>query len=170
MKTLLIAAFAIAGLTAPVIAQPPEHAPAHGYRRNLAEGHFHHRFEERYADRDFRYYDRACATTTESAIGAVLGSLAGEAALGARLGLLASDCDRAQYGYAAREAFDRNDPAYFRNPETGLHGVIQPGDAFRRDGRDCRRGEAEFFTPDGGYETDGVVLCRDGRGGWEIAG
>lgn len=160
-----LAGTAALAVSVPALTEPPAHAPAHGYRDQV-EG-YAPEYYQRHAEREFRYYETACTDQDTLALGAVIGSFLGDAQTGAQLGAALSDCDRAQFSTAAQIAFDNNEPAYWRNPQTGYRGVVHAGAPIDGYAHECRRADAEFFTRDGRFQSETVTLCRDGRGGWE---
>ncbi|XBQ14872.1 MAG: hypothetical protein ABL308_07825 [Oceanicaulis sp.] len=166
VTTAALGGIAALVLAVPALTDPPDHAPAHGYRDKT--GDYPAEYMERFAGRDFRYFEAACANTEASAAGVILGALLGDTDTGARLGAALSDCDRAQFSTASRIAFDNDDAAFWRNPATGYRGVVHAGAPIQGYGdQSCRRADAEFFSPEGDYVSETLTLCRTPDGGWE---
>lgn len=153
-----------AAIAAPAFASPPDHAPAHGYRAQT--GDYPPEYYQRHGDREFRYYEQACARSGEASIGAAIGSLIGQTEIGARIGESLSDCDESQFRYAARSAFETDGSAYWTNPDTGRRGVINAGGRINGYEEPCRRADAEFFTRQGEYVRETVVMCQNQDGSW----
>jgi len=95
MKKLVLAAAAAASLAAPVLAHPPSHAPAHGWRAQQGAYDYRRagvydnvRYDRRYDDRrryDSRYrggYCRQDSNIEGTIIGGAGGALAGRAIAG----------------------------------------------------------------------------------------
>ncbi|PWE16965.1 hypothetical protein DDZ18_09665 [Marinicauda salina] len=110
-------------------------------------------------------------------IGAIFGGAAGEDAgaalagglIGAGIGAALNECDRGQYRYALHYSISNGRPYYWRNPHSGVRGVVYARDFHRWRNRHCRWGDAEIFLPNGEVTYDRVRMCRNRYGYWEVA-
>jgi len=160
------------------IADPPAHAPAHGWRKKhdpYYEGYTGKRWEHDYGILSGRCQVEAAGAaiggTIGGAIGAQVGSGSGRtvaivvgtvlgAVVGAQAARELSGADRACFGHALELARDRQRIAW-RSPETGRDYAVTPLRTYRRDGRQCR--DYEFFH-DG--QRSRQTACAEGSGEW----
>ncbi|MCW5723976.1 MAG: hypothetical protein KIS81_03365 [Maricaulaceae bacterium] len=173
----LIAALGALCLPAtPAFADPPPHAPAHGYRANQAQAaariDYHHYYYDRgYDRRNFRYHEQVCRTRPAGglSLGAVLG---GGVLLDVRAGGgWMTECDRAQFSHAAYYVADHRRPYYWHNPQTRVRGAMRPGRSYRSRGQECVRVISESYGPHRRYESAEIEMCRDRRGSrWRVTG
>lgn len=153
-------------LSVPALTDPSAHTPAAAEAR----ADYSSEYREHHAGHEYRYSEAACAAGGEAALGAASISLLGEARTGARPGSDFSPCDRSQFAAAAQMAFDSNEPAYWSNPETGNRGVVAAGAPLGGYAHECRRAEADVFTPRGVDSHQTVTLCRGADGDWTPMG
>ncbi len=181
----IIASLAIA-LTAPAFAQPPSHAPAHGFRakqRNQVKyvGHAGFEWERDYGIRSGNCDRRAIATALGGITGALIANrvadednrtvatLIGAAAgalIGNRIGRNIDKADEACVGHAL-ELGETGQPVRWTNEDSGVSYQVVPGAARDRDGSACR----EFtFTAVSGTErsTRRGLGCESEPGAWQI--
>jgi len=182
----IIAATAVA-VAAPVLADPPGHAPAHGYRAKQK-----HREEVRFVslsgvewDLDFGITSGNC---DRRAIGTALGGITGAvianrvadenrdvatligaaagALIGRRIGRSIDKADEACIGHAL-ELGDSGRPVNWVNEETGVSYQVVPGPSRTRNGADCR--EFSFTAVAGSERSSRQGLgCQSGPGVWEF--
>jgi surface antigen len=163
-----------------VLAAPPPHAPAHGWRRQhdpyyvgYTGKHWEHDYDilSGHCDRE------AVATVLGGVVGAVVGSRTAKpedrtvatiigAAAGALIGHKLDEADRACVGHAL-EIGDPGQRVAWTNESTGVHYEMVPGDDREHDGKACR----EFaLSAVEGEETSSRrgVACQSEPGVWQI--
>jgi surface antigen len=181
----VIASLAIA-LSAPAFAQPPAHAPAHGFRAKQRSqvtyiGHAGYEWELDYGIKSGNCDRRAIATALGGITGALIANrvadddnrtvatLIGAAAgalIGNRIGRNIDKADEACVGHAL-ELGETGQPVSWTNEDTGVSYQVVPGAARDRDGSTCR----EFaFTAVTGSErsTRRSLGCESEPGVWQI--
>jgi len=192
-RILRTAASAVLSLTLampalPVWADPPDHAPAHGWRKKHDRDHRDDRYYRgqggREWERDYGVLRGRCSADAVGAvvggvIGGVVGSRVGEgdgrriatvlgtvigAVIGARVARDITDLDRACIGHALELSGDRH-RVVWDNPETRVHYELVPVRSFRESGRVCR--EFDLFA-DGAKAHRSACELGDGR--WEMRG
>ena len=187
MRTTLAAALsvALAVPALPVMADPPAHAPAHGWRKKHDPGYHGYRGHSgREWDRDYGVLQGRCSADAVGAviggvIGGAVGSQVGEgdgrriatvlgtvigAVIGAKVARDITDLDRACIGHALELSGDRH-RVVWDNPKTRLHYELVPVRSFRDGGRTCR----EFdLIVDGAR--DRRSACGAGGGQWRMRG
>jgi surface antigen len=184
-RALTLAAL-VPALAAPPMsyADPPPHAPAHGWRKKNDPNYVGYTGKK--WDRDYGVIDGRCNL---EAVGAVLGGAVGGAigsqvvkgegravaivvgtvlgaVIGARIGRELEEADRGCIGHALELAADGR-PVTWVNPQTGLSYAVTPTRGFKQNGRSCR----EFttaVTAKGRKETVTDRACRDSDGTWQI--
>jgi len=185
-RGILIAAAATllsSALPAPVLADPPSWAPAHGWRKQ--HDPLYLGYSGKKWGNDFGIYAGRC---NREALGAALGGMAGAvvgsqigdgsgraaaiilgsvlgAVLGAELGRQMDEEDRACFGHTL-ELGKRGQTVTWRNPY-GIAYAVTPLDEFVRDGRKCRHYET-VITRDGRKEKVRGKACAVGEGRWEV--
>lgn len=163
-------------------ADPPAHAPAHGWRRKQAERYRGYTGEE--WEHDYGVRSGRCNTDEILAVvGAVAGGVIGNrtasdgnrtvatilgavigGVLGAKLGDGIDDRDRACIGHTLELAAPGRSVTW-RNPDSGVDYTVKPL-------RDLRGGCREFelgARVDGRREARPMRACRDERGAWEFS-
>ena len=184
-RALTLATLALA-LAAPSMssADPPPHAPAHGWRKKHDPNYIGYTGKK--WDRDYGVVDGRC---NREAVGAVLGGVVGGAigsqvgkgegravaivvgsvlgaVIGAKIGRELEEADRGCIGHALELAADGR-PVTWVDPQTGLSYAVTPKRGFKQNGRSCR----EFttaVTSKGRRETVTDRACRSGDGTWQI--
>ena len=184
-RALTLAVLALA-LAAPPMsyADPPPHAPAHGWRKK--HDPYYIGYTGKKWDRDYGVIDGRC---NREAVGAVLGGVVGGtigsqvvkgegravaivvgsvlgAVIGAKIGRELEEADRACMGHALELAGDGK-PVTWADAQTGLSYAVTPARGFKQNGRSCR----EFttaVTSKGRRETVTDRACRSSDGTWEI--
>jgi surface antigen len=191
VKTLKIAStLIVAGLVAglalpgPVLADPPAHAPAHGWRKKndpYYVGYTGRQWSDDYGVRSGRCdRDRAGAAlgaVVGGAIGAAVGDgddrliaiLAGAtigAVIGHEIGDEMDDDDRACFGHSLELLEDGHKVAW-DGSKRGMQYTLTPDRRFERDGRVCRHFSLlrEF---DGRKLSREAAACRYGEGDWRM--
>jgi surface antigen len=174
----LLVAFAV-GLPVPTasLADPPAHAPAHGWRKQHDPdylGHTGKRWGDDYGILGGRCNVEAIGAAIGGAVGGAIGSQVGDGravgvivgtVLGAIVGAAAarelSGADRACFGHALELAKDRQRVSW-RSPENGRDHAITPLSTYQRDGRLCR--DYEFIN---NGEVSRQTACAVGGGEWQ---
>jgi surface antigen len=181
----LLAALVVSAWSAQVLADPPAHAPAHGWRK---------KHDPQYVgyggtrwDNDYEVSSGRC---NREAIGAVLGGVAGGvvgskvaspenrtvgiiigaaagALIGAKIGRELDDGDRGCFGHVL-EIAPPGERVVWQNRATGVSYVLVPGA-----GRQVGSGTCRGFTLEasaGGRKTKQTgKACQESRGVWKIA-
>ena len=183
---LLATLVALLGLVFPpiIFADPPSHAPAHGWRKK------HDPYYLGYTGKQWpKDYGVLSGTCDHTAIGAVLGGVVGGtigsqigkgdgrtvaiiigtvlgAAVGARIAQDMDDADHACIGHAL-ELAPQGRQVVWDNERTGVHYIVTPTRGFRADGRECRE-----FTTERSYDQKKTkqtgAACRGKDGEWQI--
>ena len=170
----------------PVLADPPDHAPAHGWRkkhdRDDRDDRYYHGRSGKKWDRDYGVRRGRCSAEAVGAvvggvIGGVVGSNVGRgdgrriatvlgtvigAVVGAEIARDIDAVDRACLGHALELSEDRHRVAW-TNPESGADYLLDPVRSYRADGRDCR--EFDLYT---GGRTLRRSACTLGDGRWQM--
>jgi surface antigen len=180
--------------TAP--ADPPDHAPAHGWRRqhdddrdhDRRHGHDYVGYEGRHWDNDYEVLSGRCdrhavATAIGGVVGGVVGNrvaspenrtiatLIGAAAgalIGNRVGRALDDADRGCFGHALELGRPGRLVAW-TNDDIGVRYEMLPGDRRDRRGAVCRAFVLTTITGREKTSRSGVA-CRTQVGGWQIEG
>lgn len=179
--TLLISAV----MTAPAaLADPPPHAPAHGWRAKhdpYYVGYTGHRWHDDYGIREGRCDRDRVGTVLGAVVGGAVGSTVGSgdsrliailagATIGAIIGReIGRDMDRndhACFGHSL-ELLDDGRRVYWDGARSGMKYTLAPEGRFERNDRVCRR-----FTLvrelDGRRITKHGSACRYGEGEWRM--
>jgi surface antigen len=179
----LVAAL-VAGLALPAAADPPSHAPAHGWRKKndpYYVGYTGRHWTDDYGIRSGRCdRDRAGAAlgaVVGGAIGAavsdgddrliaVLAGAAIGAVIGREIGEDLDDKDRACFGHSL-ELLEDGRKVVWDGARQGMTYTLVPDRRFERDGRVCRH-----FTlvreAAGGELSKKASACRYGEGDWRM--
>lgn len=188
MRTTVKAASSIivsAVLAATAFAQPPAHAPAHGWRKKhdpYYVGYTGHQWE-----RDFEITSGKCnrqeiATVVGAiaggvianrvadehrAVATVVGAIAG-AVIGNRIGRELDEADRGCFGHALEIAAPGQRVAW-TNESLGVRYELEPGAASTRHGAACR--EYRLVTVAGRRDraTQTGIACQSAPGVWQVA-
>jgi surface antigen len=181
---LVLAALVALTAVPPAVADPPPHAPAHGWRKKHDPYYLGY-----YGSKWPKDYGILVGRCDYSAVGAVLGGVAGAvigsqigkgegrtvailagtvlgAIIGARIGRDWDEVDRACIGHTL-ELAPPGRRVIWRNPHTGIDYVVIPGESFRAAERDCREFTAERYF-EGRRVVERGRACRDEGGEWQL--
>lgn len=182
--SLLMAAAAALLLAGVASAKPPEHAPAHGWRKKNDPEYVGYT-----GTKWSRDYDVASGRCNREEIGAVLGAAVGGvigsrssddhrtvatilgaaagALIGARIGRELDEGDRGCMGHVL-EIGKAGQRVVWVNAGTGVSYVLVPGEGRKLDGRSCRS-YVLTATRAGKKEEKRGVACQVGVGEWRPA-
>jgi surface antigen len=184
MAVLLIATLATTW-TLEALADPPKHAPAHGWRKKHDPeyvGYTGTRWERDYGVSEGRCNRDAIGAVLGGVAGGVIGSRVGDgsgrvvatvvgAALGAfigsRIGRSMDDRDRDCIGHAL-EVGSAGRNVVWQNAATGVNYTVVPGGASKSGSGTCRNFTLVALT--GGKKTSQQgVACQSTPGVWQVA-
>lgn len=170
-------ALSLTAFAAPLLAQPPAHAPAHGWRKKNDPhyvGYTGYKWNDDYGIRSGRCNREAVGAALGGTVGGLVGSAVSDrdsrlvaivlgttigALIGARIGRDLDEADRACIGHAL-ELADNGKPVRWMSE--GVSYTLTPGKA---SGDGCRsytlRGEAN-----GRSDTSKGTACRRDDGAW----
>jgi len=181
-----ILASAVVALSLPAVADPPPHAPAHGWRakqngQKAHVGHAGYEWEFDYGVQSGSCDRRAIGTALGGITGAVIANrvadsenrtvamLIGAAAgafIGNRIGRNFDKADEACLGHAL-ELGKTGQPVGWTNEDTGVSYQVVPGADRDRDGSACR--EFNFTAVSGSDKsTRQGLACESERGVWQV--
>jgi surface antigen len=187
-KTLRAAGLAVlltGGITLaiPALADPPSHAPAHGWRKKhdpYYVGYTGRHWEQDYGIIEGHCNREAIGTVLGGIVGGAVGSQVGEgtdrtvaivlgtvigAVIGREIGRNMDEEDRACIGHALELAKD-GQSVRWRNEATGLSYVLTPTGNGENLGI-CRNFDLQI-SRDGKTETQPSRACRSGDGTWQM--
>jgi len=192
LASFVLGALLVAGLAVPAAADPPDHAPAHGWRKKHGQGDDDDRGYEGYEgkrwDRDYavlsgRCDHRAIATVLGGVVGGAVGARVADpenrtiatlvgaavgALLGNRIARELDDADRGCFGHAL-ELGRPGRVVVWTNETAGVRYELLPGANRQRHGAQCRD-----FTMTSFYGRERVsragIACRTQVGRWEVEG
>lgn len=188
---VLLGLLVTVGLSVPALADPPDHAPAHVWRkkhRGDDDDQGYEGYEGKHWDRDYavlsgRCDRRAVATVIGGAVGGIIGNRVVEpenrtiativgaavgAFLGNRIGRELDDADRGCFGHAL-ELGRPGRVVVWTNEATGVRYELLPGANRERRGAVCRDFTMVTFYGRQRVSRAGVA-CRTQVGRWEIEG
>ncbi|MGE0030605.1 MAG: RT0821/Lpp0805 family surface protein [Steroidobacteraceae bacterium] len=187
-STILAAALALTAsftLAAPVaLADPPSHAPAHGWRKKhdpYYVGYTGYRWNDDYGIRDGRCDRDRVGAVLGAVVGGAIGStvadgddrliaiLAGAAigaVIGREIGREMDDNDRACFGHSL-ELLNDGSQVDWDGARPGMRYTLTPDRRFERDGRVCRHFTLVRYV-DGARVTKQGSACRYGDGDWRM--
>lgn len=184
--TRFLPALLFAALTAPAIAGPPDHAPAHGWRKQhdpFYVGYTGRRWGDDYGIVSGHCNREAVATVLGGVVGAVIGSrvadaedravatiigAAAGALIGNRIGRKLDEADRGCVGHAL-EIGKPGQHITWTNESSGVHYDMVPGEDRERNGVPCR--EFTLVAVSGSAKSSKRGLaCQSQSGVWKIAG
>jgi surface antigen len=192
LASFVLGLLVVAGLSVPALADPPDHAPAHGWRKKHGHGdddeHGYEGYEGKRWDRDYavlsgRCDRRAIATVLGGVVGGVVGARVAEpenrtiativgaavgALLGNRIGRELDDADRGCFGHAL-ELGRPGRVVVWTNETAGMHYELLPGANRERHGAVCREFTMTTFHGRERVSRAGIA-CRTQIGRWEIEG
>jgi surface antigen len=175
-------------LTPPVAADPPDWAPAHGYRAKHEHEHEYHDDDEHENGRYPTTGYVVNGSCNRSALGAVLGGVAGGvvgasignngsrdaatiigavvgAMVGGSIGRSMDEADRYCTGQALEYAQDRR-PVSWRNPDDGRRYVVTPTRSYHDEGHYCRDYTTKSTLGGRTQQIHGTA-CRMDDGRWQ---
>jgi surface antigen len=179
----LVTAAAVAAATA-ALADPPAHAPAHGWRKK--NDPYYVGYSGKQWERD---YDISAGHCDREAIGAVIGGVAGGAIgsrvggeenravativgaiagafIGARIGRELDEADRGCFGHAL-EIGKPGGRVTWANSASGVSYVLIPGEPTKVGGKPCRTFVLSA-SRNGKQEKRRGTACQAGPGSWDI--
>jgi surface antigen len=179
---IAIAFAAMLSIATPVVADPPSHAPAHGWRKK--HDPYYVGYTGRQWDQDYGIVEGHCnrdaiATAVGAVVGGVIGSQVGEgdgrvvaivvgtvigAAVGHAIGRELDDRDRACVGHAL-ELADDGQSVRWQNETSGVSYVVTPLGA--ADDENCRDFALESSL-DGQLESQRGRACRTADATWQM--
>lgn len=183
---LALVALLSAGIAgpAPVLADPPAHAPAHGWRKKndpYYQGYAGKKWDKDYGITAGKCNLPAVGAVLGGAVGGAIGSQVGKgdgraiailigtvagAVIGAKIGSDIQNEDRACVGHAL-ELAKAGQAVTWSNPATGIAYSLTPGKSFERDGRPCREFRSQS-SKNGAKESTRGMACRAADGEWRI--
>jgi surface antigen len=181
---LVIAMVAVCGVAAPTFADPPAHAPAHGWRKKHDPqyvGYTGHEWSRDYGIIEGRCNRDEVGMVLGGIVGGAIGSQVGDGSgravaivLGAVLGAVVGreigrdmdDRDRACVGHALELARD-GQSVRWQNRETGINYVVTPTNAFRSNGDQCRAFRLESSAGSRSRKTE-TGACLASEGTWKF--
>lgn len=182
--TALLVVVLAAGWAAEALADPPPHAPAHGWRKK--HDPYYMGYSGAAWDRDYEITRGRC---NREQIGAVLGGVAGAvvgsrvaasenrpvgtligaavgALLGARIGRELDEADRACFGHVL-EIAPPGSRVTWENPGTGVSYDLVPGQGYKQGNSMCR--DFTLIASAAGQASRRTGrACQSGRGVWKI--
>ncbi len=177
-----VTAVSLIALTTPVMADPPAHAPAHGWRAKH-DGQRHKHKQPKHYPAPIDYDAGHCAQTEIGAVlggvaGGVLGSTIGKGdgniaatiggvvvgvLLGGSIGQTMEQQDQSCAGRLLATVPDGRSAGFIN--KRGHETVIRPLDTFERRNRTCRSYTATAVIA-GSPDTISGIACLDDRGRW----
>ena len=180
----LLAGIIVVALSTTALADPPAHAPAHGWRKKhdpAYVGYTGNQWE--------RDYDVSSGRCNREEIGAVVGGAIGGAVgarsaseenrtvaviigaavgalVGSRIGRELDDADRGCFGHTL-EIAPAGQAVRWTNAATGVSYILTPGAGLQADGHSCRKFTLSAARGDARYKRSGTA-CQTGVGTWSI--
>lgn len=168
----------------PVSADPPQWAPAHGWRKK------HDAYYAGYTGKKWpRDYGIITGRCNYEAVGAVVGGVVGGAVgarvsdrdtrpiailvgtaigaiVGAQIARKIEDADRACIAHSLELARDHRSVGW-TNPNTGARYLLTPREGYERNGRTCRNFELGIEL-DGSNRISNGRACQTSEGSWQV--
>jgi surface antigen len=184
--TRILVLIVSACIAAPVVAQPPPHAKAHGWRKKNDPNYVGYTGKK--WEKDYGIIDGHCdAKTVGAVVGAVIGGAVGArtgdretrpvaivvgaalgALIGARIGKAIDETDRACMGHAL-ELAGQSKSVRWKNDATGVTYLLTPTRDLGDRKNPCR--EFTLLVESGARkETLKDTACRRGAGDWAFKG
>jgi surface antigen len=175
---------ALAVSTSLALADPPAHAPAHGWRRHhdpYYVGYTGRHWEHDYDIRSGHCNREAVATVLGGIVGGVVGSRVAEpenrtvatiigaaagALLGRKIGREMDEADRGCFGHAL-EVGRAGQLVVWTNESTGVRYEMKPGAERKRDGAACREFTLRAVTGRARSSRQGIA-CESEAGLWHV--
>lgn len=168
------------------LADPPDHAPAKGWRKKHDPQYVGYTGRE--WDRDYGIIEGNChrkeiGTAVGAVIGGVVGSQVGDgsgrtvaiivgsvlgAVIGREIGRDMDEADRACVGHAL-ELAKPGQGVRWANESSGVQFLLTPLAPFAGDAKNCRRFAIEATAQGKARKSDGKA-CRDQTGVWQMTG
>ena len=192
LASFVLGLLVIAGLSLPDLADPPDHAPANGWRKKHGRGDDDDRGYEGYEgqrwDRDYAVLSGRCdrhavATVLGGVVGGAVGARVAEpenrtiativgaavgALLGNRIARAFDDADRGCFGHAL-ELGRPGRVVVWTNDTAGVRYELLPGANRERHGAVCRDFTMTTFHGRERMSRAGIA-CRTQSGSWEVEG
>jgi surface antigen len=185
IATVALVVSALIVWTAPVLADPPAHAPAHGWRKKN-DPHYVG-YTGRQWDRDFQIASGRCnrqeiatviggvaggvianrVADEHRAVATIVGAIAG-AIIGNRIGRELDEADRGCFGHAL-EIAQTGQRITWTNETTGVSYQLSPGADRPRSGAVCRDYTLVTSTGRRDRSAHSGVACQTRAGAWHIA-
>jgi surface antigen len=183
-KALILAALSLGLAAPPVPAAPPDHAPAHGWRKKNDPnyvGYTGHKWEKDYGVIGGRCNREAVGAVLGGVVGGAIGSQVGEGdgravaivvgsvlgtVIGAKIGRDLDEADRGCVGHALELTTDGK-LVTWSNAKTGANYAVTPTRGFKQNGQSCREFKT-VVTLQGRKETVTDRACRAADGTWRI--
>ena len=167
----------------PVYADPPSHAPAHGWRKK--HDPYYVGYNGRNWPRDYGILNGRCdrqaiSTVIGGVVGGAIGSSVGRgdnrvvaiilgtvvgAVIGNQIGKRLDDADRGCIGHAL-ELSRNNRPVYWENPNSGFNYTVTPISNFTANGLKCRNYDL-LIQGNGINQTQTESACLENGGNWQ---
>ncbi len=172
------------GLSAPVTADPPAHAPAHGWRQKhdpYYAGYAGSRWEQDFDIRSGSCNREAVATVVGGVLGGAIASRVAEpdnrtvatiigaaagALIGNRIGHKLDEADRGCFGHTL-EIGEPGRVVTWTNEATGVRYEMTPGADRKRDGAACREFTLRAAAGAERSSRSGIA-CRSEAGAWQV--
>ncbi len=170
-------------LMTPVYADPPSHAPAHGWRKKhdpYYVGYNGRNWPSDYGVVSGRCDREAISTVIGGVVGGAIGSTVGKgdkrvvaiilgsvvgAVIGNQIGKRLDESDRGCIGHAL-ELSRNNRPVYWENPNSGLNYTVTPISSFTANGLKCRNYDL-LIQGNGFNQTQRERACLENSGNWQ---
>jgi len=167
------------------LADPPPHAPAHGWRKkhdSYYVGYSGVQYEQDFGIVSGRCNRQEIATVVGGAVGGFLGSrIADErpvmgtvigvvagAVIGNQIGRELDERDRGCFGHAM-EIGEAGKPVVWTNEANGVRYELVPGASRNRNGVSCREFTMAAVADGRGRSSKSALACQSQPGVWEIA-
>ena len=175
----------VTGWIAEALADPPRHAPAHGWRKKndpYYVGYTGYRWDRDYGVLSGRCNREEVGTVLGGVIGGVIGNKAGDredravatiigaavgALIGNRIGRKLDESDKSCFGHAL-EVGKAGQSVKWDNDATGVHYEMTPGDQRDDYGDGCREYGLRATSAEGFSYRSGIA-CRADNGVWEVS-
>lgn len=175
----------VAGWFTEALADPPRHAPAHGWRKKhdpYYVGYTGYRWDRDYGILSGRCNREEIGTVLGGVIGGVIGNkvadrddravatiigAAAGALIGNRIGRELDEGDKSCFGHAL-EVGQAGQPVNWTNESTDVRYEMIPGDQSSDYGDGCREFRLRATASEGSSDRGGVA-CRTEEGVWEVA-
>lgn len=183
LRSAVLAALA-AILALPAFADPPSHAPAHGWRKKndpYYVGYTGHEWSDDFGIRSGRCDRDRVGTALGAAVGGAVGAAVSDdddkliailtgaaigAVIGHEVGDRMDDRDRACMGHSL-ELLEDDHRVEWAGSSRGISYALVPSGRFERDGRVCRRFSL-VRSADGRDVRKQGSACRYGEGDWRM--